>query len=85
MLELNSHVSSPFACIVISRILTSGGLYRVVENDVDSSRFESIPSNQHKSFLLLSVRHAGSRFARCDTVQIELRCNVQIESNRKVP
>ena len=40
-----------------------------VENVVDSSRFD----------------HAGSRFARLDSVRIELRRNVRIESNRKVP
>ena len=34
---------------------------------------------------LLSIRCAGSRFARCDSVRIELRCNVRIKSNRKVP
>ena len=45
----------------------------------------SIRSNRHESFLLLSIRYAGSRFARCDSVRIKLRCNVQIESNRKVP
>ena len=45
----------------------------------------SIRLNRHESFLLLLIRHAGSRFARRDSVQIELRCNVQIESNRKVP
>ena len=42
-------------------------------------------SNRHESFPLLSIRHAGSRFARCDSVRIELRRNVRIESNRKVP
>ena len=31
---------------VISRILTSGGLYRVVENVVDSSRFDGIDTNR---------------------------------------
>ena len=45
MLEVDFHVSSRFACIVISRILTSGGLYRVVENVVDSSRFHQINTN----------------------------------------
>ena len=33
------------SCIVISQILTSGGLYRVVENVVDSSRFNRIDTN----------------------------------------
>ena len=37
----------------------------------------SIRSNRHESFLLLSIRHAGSRFARRDSVRIE--------SNRKAP
>ena len=44
----------------------------------------SIRSNQHESFSLLSIRHAGSRFARCDSLRIELRCNVRFESSRKV-
>ena len=39
----------------------------------------------HESFPLLLIRHAGSRFARRDSVRIELRRNVRIESNRKVP
>ena len=52
------------SCIVISRILTSGGLC---------------------GLKMLSIRHAGSRFERRDSVQIELRRNVRIESNRKVP
>ena len=30
----------------------------------------------------MSIRYAGSRFARCDS---ELKCNVRIESNRKAP
>ena len=42
-------------------------------------------SNRHESFPLLSIRHAGTRFARRDSVRIELRRNVRIESNRKVP
>ena len=41
-----SHAGSRFTCIVISRILTSGGLYRVVENVVDSSRFNRIDTNR---------------------------------------
>ena len=32
--------------MVISRILTSGGLCRVVENVVDSSRFDRIDTNR---------------------------------------
>ena len=47
-----------------------------VENVVDSSR--------HESFPLLSIRHTGSRFARRDSVRIESRRNLRIESNRKV-
>ena len=70
------------SCIVISRILVSGGLCRV---DWKCCRFESFRSNRHESFPLLSIRHAGSRFARRDSVRIELRRNVRIESNRKVP
>ena len=70
------------SCIVISRILTSDRLCRV---GWKSCRFESIRSTRHKSFPLLSIRHAVSRFARCDSVRIELRRNMQIESNRKVP
>ena len=70
------------SCIVISRILTSGGLCRV---GWKCCRFESIWSNRHESFPLLSIRHSGSRFARRDSVRIELRRNVRIESNRKVP
>ena len=46
---------------------------------------ELIQSNQHKLFPLLSIRHAGSRFARRDSVWIDLRRNMRIESNRKVP
>ena len=38
-----------------------------------------------ESLPLLSIRHSGSRFARRDSVRIELRRNVRIESNRKVP
>ena len=34
---------------------------------------------------MLSIRHAGSRFARRDSVRLEWRRNVRIESNRKVP
>ena len=34
------------SCIIISRILTSSGLYRVVENVVDSSRFDQINTNR---------------------------------------
>ena len=52
----------------------------MVENVVDS-----IQSNQHESFLLLSICYAGSRFVRCNSVRIELSCNMRIESNRKVP
>ena len=44
-----------------------------------------IRSIRHELFPLLSIRHAGSRFARRDSVRIELRRNVRIESNRKVP
>ena len=40
------HAGSQFACIVISWILTSGGLYKVVENVVDSSRFDRIDTNR---------------------------------------
>ena len=68
------------SCIVISQILTFGGLYRV---GWKCCRFESIWSNRHKSFPLLSICHTGSRFARRNSVQIELRRNMRIESNRK--
>ena len=51
---------------------------------LDSIR-DSIRSNRHESFPLLSIRHAGSRFARRDSVQIQLRCSVRIELNCKVP
>ena len=44
----------------------------------------SIRSNRPESFPLLSIRHAGSRFARRDAVRVESRRNVRIESNRKV-
>ena len=29
-------------------------------------------SNRHESFLLLSIHHAGSRFARLDSVRIDV-------------
>ena len=45
-------------------------------------QFDLIRSNQHESFPLLSIRHAGSQFARRDSVRIESRRNVRIESNR---
>ena len=45
----------------------------------------SIRSNRHDSFPPLSIRCAGSRFARREFVQIQLRRNVRIEWNRKVP
>ena len=69
------------SCIVILWILTSGGLCRV---GWKCCRFDSIRSNRHESFPLLSIRHAGSRFARRESVRIESRRNVQIESNRQV-
>ena len=69
------------SCIVILRILTSGGLCRV---GWKCCRFDSIRSNRHESFPLLSIRHAGSRFARRYSVRIESRRNMRIESNRKV-
>ena len=40
------HAGSRFAFIVISLIFTPGGLYRVVENVVDSSRFDRIETNR---------------------------------------
>ena len=49
------------SCIVILWILTSGGLCRV---GWKCCRFDSIRSNRHESFPLLSICHAGSRFAR---------------------
>ena len=49
------------SCIVILRILTSGGLCRV---GWKCCRFDSIRLHQHESFPLLSIHHAGSRFAR---------------------
>ena len=55
------------SCIVISQILTSGGLCRV---GWKCCRSKLIRSNQHESFPLLSIRHAGSRFARRDSVRI---------------
>ena len=55
------------SCIFISRILTSGGLCRV---GWKCCRFDSILSNRHESFPLLSIRHPGSRFAR-DTTPCE--------------
>ena len=67
--------------IVVSRILTFGGLCRI---GLKCFRFESIRSNRHESFPLLSIRHAGSRFARRGSVRIEVRRSVRIESNRKV-
>ena len=70
------------SCIVFSRILTSGGLCRV---GWKCCRFDSIRSNQHESFPLLSICHTGSRFARRDSVQIQSRCSVRIELNYKVP
>ena len=70
------------SCIIISQILTSGGLCRV---GWKCCRFESIRLNRHESFPLLTIRHAGSRFARRDSVRIELGRNVWIESNRKMP
>ena len=48
-------------------------------------RFKSIRSNRHESFLLLLICHAGSRFGRRDSVRIELKRNMRIESNCKVP
>ena len=48
-------------------------------------RANRVETNPHDSFPLLSIGHAGSRFARRDSVRVELRHNVQIESNCKVP
>ena len=48
-----------------------------------SIRVDSMESTRIVS--LLSIRHAGSRFARRDAVRVESRRNVRIESNRKVP
>ena len=36
----------------------------------------SIRSNRHKSFPLLSIHHAGSQFARRDSMRTELRRSV---------
>ena len=55
------------SCIVISRILTSGGLCKV---GWKCCRFESIRSNQRESFSLLLICHAGSQFARRNSVRI---------------
>ena len=43
-----------------------------------------IQLNRHKSFPLLSIHHGGSQIARGDSMQIESRRNVRIESNCKV-
>ena len=67
------------SCIVISWILSSGGLCRVRWK---CYRFDWIRSIRHESFPLLSIHHAGRRFARRDSVRIESRHNVRIESNR---
>ena len=66
--------------IFISRILTSGGLYRV---GWKCCRFESIQSNQHESFPLLLIRHVGSRFAwdttPCESSQVHvIKCLIRI-------
>ena len=53
-----------------------------IQGGLKCCRFKSI---RHKSFLLLSIRYAGSRFARHDSVRIKLRCNMRIEWNHKVP
>ena len=67
------------SCIVISQILTFGGLYRV---GWKCCRFESIWSNQHKSFPLLLICHVGSRFARnstpCESSRV-VKCLIRIE------
>ena len=55
------------SCVFISRILTSGGLCTVCWK---CCRFDSIRSNRHESLPLLSICHAGSRFAR-DTTPYE--------------
>ena len=70
------------SCIITSRILTSGGLCIV---GWKCCQFEPIGWNQQGSFPLLSICHARSRFARRDSVRIELRRNMPVESNRKVP
>ena len=44
----------------------------------------SIRLDSIKLFLLLSIHHTGSRFARRDSVRIESRCNLGIELNRNV-
>ena len=63
------------SCIVILRILTFGGLCRMCWK---CCWFDSIRSNRHKSFPQLSIRQAGSRFVRRDSVWIESRRNMQI-------
>ena len=68
------------SCIIISRILTSGGLCRVAWK---CCRFDSIRPNQHKSFPPLSIRHARSRFARdatpCESSRV-VKCLWRIDS-----
>ena len=53
------------SCDVISRILTSGGLYRVVENVVDSSRFD-------RTRIVSPVVNSLCRKSNCE---IRLRAN----------
>ena len=54
--------------MVISLISTSGGLYRVVENVVDSSRFDRIDTNR------LSL-------CRFDMLEVDLRDATPCESS----
>ena len=62
--------------------LDFGGLYRVVENVVDSSRLDQIDTNRF-SCCRFVMPEIGLR----DTTPCEskLRCNIRIESNHKVP
>ena len=62
------HAGIRFAFSIISRTSTSAGLYRVVENGVDSSRFDLIDTN---------------RFSRCrfDMLEVDLQAATPCESS----
>ena len=67
------------SCIFISRISTSSALCRV---DWKCCRFESIQSNRHKLFPLLSNQHTGGQFTRdatsCESSRV-VKCLMRIE------
>ena len=67
------------SCIIISQILTSGGLCRV---GWKCCQFELIWSNWYESFPLLSIHHAWSRFTRtgtpCESSRV-IKCLIRID------